>query len=63
MCTFFPPADDPRVAITGAGAGPIVVCGTTGDPATPLDGTRRMASAIEDGRLVVVEADKHTCYA
>ena len=40
--------------ITGAGAGPIVVVGTTGDPATPLAGTRVMADTLEDGRLVVV---------
>ena len=48
--------------ITGAGAGPIVVIGTTGDPATPLDSTRAMAAALEDGRLVVVTADQHTGY-
>ena len=61
-CTFFPPALDPRVAITGAGAGPIVVIGTTGDPATPLASTRAMADALEDGRLVVVTANEHTGY-
>ena len=27
FCTFFPESTDPRVEITGAGAGPIVVCG------------------------------------
>jgi pimeloyl-ACP methyl ester carboxylesterase len=62
FCTFFPPAADPRVEITGAGAGPIVVIGTTGDPATPLESTQRMAEALEDGRLVIVEADQHTGY-
>jgi pimeloyl-ACP methyl ester carboxylesterase len=62
FCTFFPPATDPRVEITGVGAGPIVVIGTTGDPATPLESTQRMAEALEDGRLVVVEADQHTGY-
>jgi pimeloyl-ACP methyl ester carboxylesterase len=62
MCTFFPESTDPRVAITGAGAGPIVVCGTTGDAATPLESTRNMADALEDGRLIVVEADQHSCY-
>ena len=62
MCTFFPPSQDPRVTITGAGAGPIVVCGATGDPATPLNSTRQMASTLEDGRLVVIVADQHTCY-
>ena len=61
-CTFFPPALDPRVEITGAGAGPIVVVGTTGDPATPLDSSRAMADALEDGRLVIVEANEHTGY-
>ncbi len=61
-CTFFPPSDDPRVAITGAGAGPIVVVGTTGDPATPLASSRAMAHALEDGVLVVVQANQHTGY-
>ena len=61
-CTFFPPTTDPRVEITGKGAGPIVVIGTTGDPATPLDGTRKMAAALEQSRLVVVEGNQHTGY-
>ena len=61
-CTFFPPTTDPRIEITGKGAGPIVVMGTTGDPATPLDGTRKMAAALEQGRLVVVEGNQHTGY-
>jgi pimeloyl-ACP methyl ester carboxylesterase len=62
FCTFYPPPESPRVAITGAGAGPIVVVGTTGDPATPLSSTRVMADTLEDGRLVVVTADQHTGY-
>ena len=36
--------------------------GTTGDPATPLDSTRKMAGALEEGRLVVVTADQHGGY-
>jgi pimeloyl-ACP methyl ester carboxylesterase len=62
LCTFFPPAIDPEIAITGKGAGPILVMGTTGDPATPLDGTRKMAAALEDGRLVEVVGNQHTGY-
>jgi pimeloyl-ACP methyl ester carboxylesterase len=62
FCTFFPPSIDPRVTITGKGAGPILVMGTTGDPATPLESTRAMAKALEGGRLVIVEADQHTGY-
>ena len=62
FCTFFPQSTDPRVDITGAGAGPILVVGTTGDPATPLSSTGNMADTLEDGRLLVVTADQHTGY-
>lgn len=61
-CTFFPDAIDPRIEVTGVNAGPILVVGTTGDPSTPLDSSRSMAEAMEDGRLVVVEANQHTGY-
>lgn len=61
-CTAFPPADRARVDITGAGTGPVVVVGTTGDSATPLAGTRVMADAFPDGRLIVVDAEQHTGY-
>jgi pimeloyl-ACP methyl ester carboxylesterase len=61
-CAWFPAAEHPRIPVTGDGAGPIVVIGTTGDPATPLRGTEAMAAALQDGRLVVVDADQHTGY-
>ena len=62
MCTFFPESLDPRIHITGDGAGPIVVVGTTGDAATPLDSTRKMVEALDEAVLVVVDADQHTGY-
>jgi pimeloyl-ACP methyl ester carboxylesterase len=62
FCTFFPEPDDPRIEVTGAGAGPIVVCGATGDAATPLESTRATAETLEDGRLIIIDADQHTCY-
>ncbi|MEI7547221.1 MAG: alpha/beta hydrolase [Actinomycetota bacterium] len=62
FCTFFPPSTDPRVPITGKGAGPILVMGTTGDSATPLSDTREMAKALEGGRLVIVTGNQHTGY-
>ena len=62
FCSFFPDTTDPRVEITGKGAGPILVMGTTGDSATPLSSTRNMAKALEDGRLVVVTGNQHTGY-
>lgn len=63
FCTFFPPSEDPRIEITGKGAGPILVMGTTGDPSTPIESSRNMAAALEDGRLVVVNAEGHTGYS
>jgi len=62
MCGFLPPPTDPRVEVTAAGAGPVVVIGTTGDPSTPLDSTRTMADKLGDGRLVTVTANQHTGY-
>jgi pimeloyl-ACP methyl ester carboxylesterase len=62
FCTFFPAALDPRAEITADGVGPVVVIGTTGDAATPLTSTAKMAEALPDGRLVVVEANEHTGY-
>ena len=62
FCSVWPVPAAAIVNITGRGAGPIVVVGTTGDPATPLASTRNMAKALEDGHLVVVTADQHTGY-
>jgi pimeloyl-ACP methyl ester carboxylesterase len=62
FCTFFPPPIDPQVTITGKGAGPIVVVGTTGDPATPLAGSKKMADTLDDGHLLIVDANQHTGY-
>jgi hypothetical protein len=61
-CGFLPPPEDPKVEVTAAGAGPVVVIGTTGDPTTPFDSTRAMADKLEDGRLVKVTANQHTGY-
>jgi pimeloyl-ACP methyl ester carboxylesterase len=61
-CALWPHRIAERVNVTGAGAGPIVVVGTTGDAATPLASTRKAAAALERGVLVIVEADRHTGY-
>jgi len=61
-CVFWKTTPDLRIKITGIGAGPIVVIGTTGDAATPLASSRKMTTALEDGRLIVVTANRHTGY-
>ena len=52
----------PKSPVSNIGAGPIVVVGTTGDAATPLESSRKMAAALTDGRLIVVTEDQHTSY-
>jgi pimeloyl-ACP methyl ester carboxylesterase len=62
FCTFFPTSTDPLIEVTGAGAGPIVLCGTTGNASTPLVGTRAMADALEDSRLIVIDGVDSLCW-
>jgi pimeloyl-ACP methyl ester carboxylesterase len=61
-CIYWPVPQKTPLKLTGAGAGPIVVVGTTGDPITPIESTKNMASALEGGVLVTVEAEQHTGY-
>jgi pimeloyl-ACP methyl ester carboxylesterase len=62
ICSVWPGDPTPPSPVTGTGAGPILVVGTTGDAVTPLPGARRMASSLQDGHLVVVGALQHTGY-
>lgn len=49
-------------ALTAAGAPPIVVLGTTRDPATPVEWARAMSSQLESGVYVERDGDGHTAY-
>ncbi|PQZ85952.1 alpha/beta hydrolase [Arthrobacter sp. MYb227] len=57
----FPPTGKPGV-ITAAGAQPIVVIGTTGDPATPYEWSEALAEQLESASLVTFEGHGHTAY-
>lgn len=48
--------------ITAAGSKPIVVVGTTRDPATPYEESVSLAEQLENGRLVSRDGDGHTGY-
>jgi hypothetical protein len=61
-CALWPVKPATKIDVTGKGAGPIIVIGTTGDAATPLASTRKMAAALEQGILLIVEANQHTGY-
>ena len=62
-CPLWPVAPAPKEPeITGRGAAPIVVLGTTGDPATPYENAEGMARQLESGVLVTLEGEGHTAY-
>ncbi|GAA3749700.1 alpha/beta hydrolase [Streptomyces tremellae] len=44
------------------GAAPIVVVGTTRDPATPYRWAQALASQLDSGRLLTYDGDGHTAY-
>ena len=48
------------VALHAAGAPPIVVIGTTRDPATPLKWAQALASQLDSGQLITRDGDGHT---
>ncbi|MFF1543801.1 alpha/beta hydrolase [Streptomyces sp. NPDC058291] len=62
-CAYWPvgPTGAPR-RIEAKGAAPIVVVGTTRDPATPYRWARSLASQLASGRLLTYEGDGHTAY-
>lgn len=45
------------------GAAPIVVIGTTRDPATPYESAVELADQLESGVLLTREGDGHTAYS
>ena len=48
--------------ITARGSGPILVLGTTRDPATPYEWSVRLAKELANGHLVTFDGDGHTAY-
>ena len=62
-CATWPVPPTPVTGpVVAEGSGPVLVVGTTGDPATPLEQAERVADELADGRLVVVEGDRHVGY-
>jgi pimeloyl-ACP methyl ester carboxylesterase len=51
-----------RVAIAAKGSAPIMVVGTTNDPATPYVWAKSLASQLENGHLVTYKGEGHTAY-
>jgi pimeloyl-ACP methyl ester carboxylesterase len=63
-CAFWPvPPQRTPAPASGAGAPPIVVVGSTGDPATPYAWAKSLAKQLESAVLVTRKGDGHTGYA
>ncbi|GGZ13122.1 proteinase [Streptomyces inusitatus] len=62
-CAYWPtPATGKPHRIEAEGAAPILVVGTTRDPATPYTWARGLASQLSSGRLLTYDGDGHTAY-
>ncbi|MFE2105888.1 alpha/beta hydrolase [Kitasatospora sp. NPDC059463] len=62
-CTYWPVrATGTPHTVRAAGAAPIVVVGTTRDPATPYAWAQALAGQLESGRLLTFDGDGHTAY-
>ncbi|MGR2753431.1 alpha/beta hydrolase [Agromyces arachidis] len=62
-CSVWPYASDSeRAAIRAEGAAPILVIGTTGDPATPYEWAVELAEQLDSGVLVSYDGEGHTAY-
>ncbi|MET9935709.1 alpha/beta hydrolase, partial [Streptomyces sp. NPDC006324] len=62
-CTYWPtPATGRPHRITAGGAAPILVVGTTRDPATPYKWAESLAGQLSSGTLLTYEGDGHTAY-
>ncbi|WP_312677258.1 alpha/beta hydrolase [Microbacterium sp.] len=63
VCEVWPyPPTGVRERITADGAAPIVVVGTTNDPATPYEWSVSLAEQLASGVLVTREGEGHTGY-
>ncbi len=62
-CTDWPiRPTSPQEPVTAEGAAPIVVVGTTRDPATPYESAVKLADQLSSGVLLTREGDGHTAY-
>jgi len=57
----FPPADLPE-SYDAEGAAPILVIGTSNDPATPYAWAKSLSEQLSSGVLISVEGEGHTAY-
>ncbi|MBX6372372.1 MAG: alpha/beta fold hydrolase [Acidothermus sp.] len=62
FCGLWKAPPDTPIQIRDAGAPPVLVIGTTGDPATPIDGARHLAALLGSAHLLIWNGEGHTAY-
>ncbi len=63
LCTHWPvPVSTPPSEYDAAGAPPILVIGTSNDPATPYSWAQSLADQLDSGVLISYEGEGHTIY-
>jgi pimeloyl-ACP methyl ester carboxylesterase len=64
-CAFWPVPryDPPPGALDAAGAPPILVIGSAGDPATPIEGAVSLTKALDSATLLRAGGSAHTSFA
>jgi pimeloyl-ACP methyl ester carboxylesterase len=61
-CALWPAKADPLTPPKAIGSPPILVVGTTGDPATPYESSVKLAERLPKGRLITYDGEGHTAY-
>jgi pimeloyl-ACP methyl ester carboxylesterase len=68
LCAMHPPrfaassAPPPSRPFDAAGAGPVLILASSGDPSTPVEAARRALDDVERAVLVVLDAPQHLAY-
>ncbi|MBE1532904.1 alpha/beta hydrolase [Actinomadura algeriensis] len=62
-CVYWPVQTDKAPApVTAKGSAPVLVIGTTRDPATPYSWAESLAGQLQSGVLLTLDGDGHTAY-
>ena len=62
LCVLADPSPGRSGKITADGAPPLLVVGTTGDPATPYQWAQALAGELSSGVLLTRKGEGHTAY-
>lgn len=62
VCAQWPLPARPIPMVSAGTDEPVLVVGSTGDAATPIEGTRNMARVLGNAMLLEVDSDDHTSY-